>query len=264
MKIGVLIKQVADTEARLRLAADGRWIDEEETTFVINEGDEYAIEEAISIAEESGGEVVAVSIGPDRTREALRKALALGAQRAVHLSDAAFQGGDPWANARALAAVVKREGFDLVLSGSQSADAGFGATGTLLAGMLDWAHAWLVVGLELEDGGGAAKVTREMEAGKNELLRVQLPAVIEVQAGINQPRYASLKGIMQAKRKELAELAPGDLELGADQVGAAGSKLEVLSVSVPPKGEGAQILEGDPESVAQQLVEKLRTEARVL
>jgi electron transfer flavoprotein beta subunit len=263
MKIGVCIKQVPDTEARLRLAADGRWIDEEEMPFVINEGDEYAVEEAISIAEKSGGEAVVVSLGPSRVRESLRKALALGAHRAVHLADDAYQGGDAWSTARALAAVVEKEGFDLVLTGSQSNDAGFGSTGSLLAGLLGWPHAWLVVGLEVEDGG-TAKVTREMEAGKNELLRLKLPAVIEVQAGINTPRYASLKGIMQAKRKELAELAPGELGLEAALLGAAGSKIEVLSVSVPEKGEGAQIIEGDAESAAQQLVEKLRTEARVL
>ncbi len=264
MKIGVLIKQVPDAEARLRPTADGRWIDEQEIAFGVNEGDAYAIEEAISIAERTDGEVVAVSIGPERAREALRKALALGAHRAVHLSDGAFQGGDPWANGRALTAVARREGFDLILSGSQSSDAGFGCTGTLVAGMLGWAHAWLVVGLEVEEGGKTAQVTREMEAGKNELLRVSLPAVIEVQAGINQPRYASLKGIMQAKRKELTELTPADLELDPTQVGAAGSRLEILSVSVPSKGEGALILEGDIESMARELVEKLRTEARVL
>ena len=264
MKIGVCIKQVPDTEARLRLSADGRGIDEDEMPFVINEADEYAVEEAISIAEKSDGEVVVVSIGPDRAGEALRKALAVGAHRAVHLSDDAFRGGDCWANARALAEVVKRESFDLVLTGSQSADAGFGSTGTLLAAMLGWPSAWLVVGLEVEDGGGSAKVRREMEAGKNEVLRVGLPAVVEVQAGINQPRYASLKGIMQAKRKELVELDPGELGLAGDQVGAAGSRLEVLSVSVPEQGEGGQIFEGDAETVARQLVEKLRTEARVL
>lgn len=264
MKVGVCIKQVPDTEARLRLAADGRWIDEEEMPFVINEGDEYAVEEAISIAEETGGEAVVISLGPPRAREALRKALALGAARAVHLSDAAFQGGDPWATARALAAVVENESFDLVLTGSQSADVGHGATGSLLAGLLGWPHAWLVVGLEVEQGGGAARVTREMEAGKNELLRLQLPAVIEVQAGINRPRYASLKGIMQAKRKELAEFAPADLGLTPDEVGAAGSRLEIVSISAPEKGEGAEFLEGDAESVARTLVEKLRTEARVL
>ncbi len=264
MKIGVCIKQVPDTETRLRVRADGRWIDEDEMAFGINEGDEYAVEEALSIAERSGGEVVAVCIGPERAREALRKALAVGAGRAIHLADAAFQGGDCWANARALAEVARRESFDLVITGSQSADAGFGSTGTLLAALLGWPHAWLVVGLEIEEGGRSARVTREMEAGKNELLRLALPAVIEVQAGINKPRYASLKGIMQAKRKELAVLSPSDLGLAPERVGAAGSRLEILSVSVPEKGEGAQIFEGDVQAAARQLVEKLRTEARVL
>lgn len=264
MKIGVCIKQVPDPEARLSVSADGRWIDEEEMAFGINEGDEYAVEEALAIAEQAGGEVVAVSLGPERAREALRKALAVGAGRAVHLADDAFQGGDCWATARALAEVARRESFDLILTGSQSADAGFGSTGTLLAALLGWPHAWLVVGLEVEEGGGSARVTREMEAGKNELLRVKLPAVIEVQAGINKPRYASLKGIMQAKRKELAALSPSDLGLAPERVGAAGSRLEILSVSVPEKGEGAQIFEGDVQAAARQLVEKLRTEARVL
>lgn len=264
MKVGVLVKQVPDSEASLRLAADGRWIDEEEMPFVINEGDEFAVEEAIHTVEELGGEAVAVSLGPERAREALRKALALGAHRAIHLNDPAFRGGDPWSTARALHAVVERESFDLVLCGSQSADAGYAATGTLLAGMLGWPHAWLVVGLEIEEGGAAARVTREMEAGMNELLRLSLPAVIEVQAGINRPRYASLKGIMQAKRKEIAALSPADLGLPPEELGAAGARIEVLKIAEPPKGEGAEMLEGEPETVARTLVDKLRSEARVL
>lgn len=263
MKIGVCIKQVPDTEARLRIAADGRSIDETDMPFRINEGDEYAVEEALSIAEQSGGEVVVITAGPARVREAVRKALAVGAHRAIHLADDAFQGGDAWSNARALAEVVRQEEFDLVLTGSQSADAGFGSTATLMAASLGWPHAWLVVGLEV-GSDGTCKVTREMEAGKNELSTVSLPAVIEVQAGINQPRYASLKGIMQAKRKELREVTPQDLGLAPEQVGAAGARLEVLAIREPESGEGAQMLEGAPEAVARELVDKLRTEARVL
>jgi len=264
MKIAVCIKQVPDTEARLKVAADGRWIVEDDLPFVINESDEYALEEALRIVEQQGGEVVVFSLGPERVRESLRKALALGAARAVHLAHPAFAGGDAIATGRALAAAIAREGCDLVLTGSQSDDAGFGATGTVVAGHLGWPHAWLVMGIEVETGGAGAKVTREMESGLNEVFRVDLPAVLEVQAGINQPRYASLKGIMAAKKKEIAELAPADLGLEAEAVGSAGSRLEVLSVGFPDAGGGAQILEGEPAVAAKALVDKLRNEARVI
>ena len=264
MRIAVCIKQVADTEARLRVADDGRWIDEQGLPFVINESDTYALEEALQLAERGSGEVVVFSLGGERVREALRKALALGAARAVHLSDAAFEGGDAAATARSLAAAIAREEFDLVLTGSQSDDAGFGSTGSMIAGHLGWPHAWLVMGLEVEEGGTSARVTREMEAGMNEIFRLRLPAVIEVQAGLNQPRYASLKGIMGAKRKPLDEVSPGDLGLDAGEVGAAGSALEVVSVFVPEGDQEAQIIEGEPAEAARVLVDKLRKEARVL
>lgn len=268
MRVAVCIKQVPDTEARLQVAADGRWIDEEEVPFVINESDEYALEEGLRIAEAGGGEVVVFSLGPARVTEALRKALALGASRAVHLDDDAFAGGDALATARALAAAIAKEGgdegFDLVLTGSQSDDVGYGSTGSVLAGHLGWPHAWLVMGVEVEEGGKSAKVTREMEAGMNEIIRLALPAVIEVQAGINKPRYASLKGIMQAKRKPLDSVSAADLGIDAGQLGAAGSRLEVVSVGFPEAGEGAQILEGDPADAARALVEKLQKEARIL
>ena len=264
MRIAVCIKQVADTEARLRVAEDGRWIDERELPFVINESDGYALEEALRLAEATDGEVVVLSLGGERVREALRKALALGAARAVHLSDPAFEGGDAAATARSLAAAVAREEVDLVLTGSQSDDAGFGATGSILAGHLGWPHAWLVMGVELEEGGGSLKVTREMEAGLNEIVRLDLPAVIEVQAGINQPRYASLRGIMQAKRTEITNPAPSELGLDPAEIGAAGSRLEVLSVSFPDAGAGGKMLEGEPEAVARELVELLQREAKVL
>jgi len=262
MRIAVCLKQVPDSEARLRVARDGRWIDEEEVPFVINEGDEYALEEALRIAEATGGEVAVISLGPDRVKEALRKALALGAARAVHLSDPAYQGGDAFANGRALAAAIRQEGFDLVLSGSQSDDVGTSATATVVAAELGWPHAWLVMGVEVEEG--SLKLVREMEGGLNELLRVKLPAVVEVQAGINHPRYASLKGIMAAKKKPVTTPAPADLGLDPSTVGAAGSRVEIVSVDLPESGEGATMLEGDAATAAAALVEKLRQEARVI
>jgi electron transfer flavoprotein beta subunit len=264
MRIAVCVKQVPDTEARLRVAKDERWIEEEDLPFVINEGDEYALEEALRLVEKQGGEVVVFSLGPERTREALRKALALGAASAVHLSHAAFLGGDALATGRALAAAIARESFDLVLAGSQSDDHGFGATATVVAGHLGWPHAWLVMGVELEEGGKSLRVVREMESGTNEIVRIALPAVIEVQAGINHPRYASLKGIMAAKKKPVSEPTPEELGLDAAALGAAGSRLETLSVGFPESGAGAQIFEGDVGEAVGKLVEKLRTEARVI
>jgi len=264
MKIAVCIKQVPNTEARLRVRRDGRWVDEEDLPFIINESDEYALEEGLRLAEKTGGEVVVFSLGPERVKEALRKALAVGASRAVHLSDPAFQGGDALATGRALAAALGRDAFDLVLTGSQSDDAGYGGTGSVVAGHLGWPHVWLVMGVELEEGNRSAKVTREMESGVNEVSRVRLPAVLEIQAGLNHPRYASLKGIMAAKKKEIAALGPAELGLDAAQVGEAGSRLEIVAVDFPSSGRGAQILEGDAKAAAAKLVEKLQKEARVL
>ncbi|HTQ79739.1 MAG TPA: electron transfer flavoprotein subunit beta/FixA family protein [Thermoanaerobaculia bacterium] len=264
MRIAVCIKQVPDTEARLRVSRDGRWLDEEDLPFVINESDEYALEEGLALAEKTGGEVVVVSLGPERVREALRKALAVGAARAIHLKDDAFAGGDALATGRALAAAIQAENFDLVLTGSQSDDVGYAGTGSVVAGELGWPHVWLVMGVELEEGAKSAKVTREMESGLNEIARVPLPAVLEIQAGINHPRYASLKGIMAAKKKEIAEKSPADLGLDPAQVGAAGSRLEIVSVALPDSGAGAQMLAGDPQQQAAALVQKLRNEARVL
>jgi electron transfer flavoprotein beta subunit len=263
MRIAVCIKQVPDTEARLRVGRDGRWIAEEDLPFGINESDEYALEEALTLAEASGGEVVVYSLGPDRVREALRKALALGAARAVHLKDEAFEGGDALAAGRALAKAVAREEYDLVLTGSQSDDLGYGGTGSVIAGHLGWPHAWLVMGVVVEEGG-TVKVKREMESGMNEIFRMKLPAVLEVQAGINHPRYASLKGIMQAKKKPLDEASAADLGLDPGEVGAAGSRLEIVSVAFPESGEGAELIEEAPSEAARILVEKLQKEARVL
>lgn len=266
MKIAVCIKQVPDTEARLRVNRDSSWIDEEDLPFVINESDECALEEAIALREGRGGEVVVFSLGPARVREALRKALALGADRAIHLDDEAFSGSDATATARALAAALRaeEEPFDLVLTGSQSDDTGWGVTGSLLAAELELAHAWLVMGIEVSEDGSSARVVREMEAGKNEIFRLRLPAVLEVQAGINHPRYASLKGIMQAKRKEIAKLGAAQLDLATDRVGTRGSRVAIVSVAFPASGEGAKIIEGDAGSASTALVELLQKEARVL
>jgi electron transfer flavoprotein beta subunit len=264
MRIAVCIKQVPNTEARLRVSRDGKWVEEEDLPFVTNESDLYALEEGLSQAEKTGGEVVVFSLGPERVKEALRKALAVGAARAVHLNDPALSGGDALATGRALAAAVARENFDLVLTGSQSDDVRWGGTGSVIAGHLGWPHVWLVMGVELEAGSQSLKVTREMESGVNEISRVPLPAVLEIQAGINHPRYASLKGIMAAKKKEIANAGASDLGLDPGQVGAAGSRIEIVSVAFPESGTGAQMIDGTPEAAARTLVDRLQKEARVL
>lgn len=264
MKIGVCMKQVPDTEARLRVNAQGTWIEEQDVPFVINSSDECALEEALVIAERTGGEVVVVSLGPERVGEALRKAYALGATKTVHLADDAFAGGDAVSNGRALAAAMAQEEVDLILTGSQSDDLGYGTTASVLAGHLGWPHAWLVMGVELEEDGRRARVTREMESGQNEIFRVDLPAVIEVQQGINQPRYASLRGIMQAKRKEIHRASCADLGLEESAVGAAGARLEIVDVAFPETGGGAEMLEGGAEEMAAALIDRLKKQARIL
>ncbi len=264
MKIAVCVKQVPDAEARLRIRGDGAWIEEEGVTFVLNETDTYAVEEALQIAERTGGEVIAFCLGPERAREAVRKVLALGAARAVFLSEPALLGGDALATGRALAAAIRAEGVDLVLTGSASTDLGFAATGSVIAGELGWPHAWLVVGVELAEDRKSVRVTREMESGMNESSRIALPAVLQVQGGINQPRYASLKGIMAAKRKEIRDVAAGDLGIDPSRLGRAGSRLETVSVALPVSGREVEWIEGDAAAVAAVLVTKLEQEAKVL
>ncbi len=264
MKIAVCVKQVPDTESRLRVAKDGRWIEDEDLPYVLNESDEYAIEEALRWTEKLGGEVVVFSLGPDRVKEALRKSLALGAARAVHIKEAQPQGGNALATGRILASALARESFDLILTGSQSEDVGSGATGSLIAGHLGWPHAWLVMGIEIESPPETARITREMESGLNEVCRLALPAVLQVQAGINTPRYPSLKGIMAAKRKTIEEVSAEALGIEPGLLVADSARLEILSVGFPQSSAATEIITGDAATAAKQLVEKLQREARVI
>lgn len=262
MKIVVCIKQVPEREARLRIAADGKAVDEGDVASEINESDQYALETGLRLAEESEGEVVVACVGPDRAEEAIRRALAMGAERALHLSSAEFEGGDAGSIARALAAAIEPESPDLVLTGLQSDDAGWAQTGVILAGLLGWPSATIVMEIEVEENG--VKVKRELEGGWFQWVRLPLPAVLTIQSGISSVRYATLKGIMGAKKKEIRKLSPADLGLSADEVGAAGRSVEVKSLYVPEKSEGAEMIEGDPGAAAAELVERLQKEAKVL
>ena len=263
MKIVVCIKQVPERDARLRLAADGRSIDETGVATEINESDQYALEAGLRIAEAAGGEVVVACLGPDRTEESIRRALAMGAARALHLADPAFQGGDAASTARALAAAIGAEAPDLVLTGLQSDDAGWAQTGVLLAERLGWPGATLIMEIR-NPADGKIEVKRELEAGWFQWIRLPLPAVLTIQSGIVPVRYATLKGIMGAKKKEIRKLAPADLGLDPGVVGASGRRVEILKLYVPQKTSQAEILEGDAATATARLVEKLQKEAKVL
>ncbi|MDX1623211.1 MAG: electron transfer flavoprotein subunit beta/FixA family protein [Gemmatimonadota bacterium] len=264
MKIIVCIKQVPERDARLRIASDGKSIDETGLATEINESDQYALEAALRLVEEHGGEVVVACLGPDAAQESIRRALAMGADRAIHLSEDAFQDGDAAATARALAAAIEtEEEVDLVMAGLQSDDAGWAQTGVLVAERLGWPSATLIMEIEAEEGG--LKVKRELESGWFQWVRLPLPAVLTIQSGINTVRYATLKGIMGAKKKEIKTLSPDHLGLDAGDVGEAGRRIEIARLYEPEKTAEAEMIEGDDAvKAADVLVDRLQKEARVL
>ena len=268
MRIGVCIKQVPDTDSHLRIADSGREIDDSDLNWVISSCDLCALEEALLLAEaevsrgEERPELVVFSLGPARVEEALRKALALGADRAVHLADEVLQGGDALADGRALAAVLAKEHCDLVLAGAQSDDLGQAATPAVIAEVLGCPYAWLVMAVELDSRKHSLRVTRELEGGVNEVLRLDLPAVLAIQAGINKPRFASLRGTLQARRKPLRLEDCGGLGLDRGLVGAAGAGVETESVTLPQAGAGGRVIEGvSTEAAAGELIDHLEREA---
>ncbi len=268
LRIGVCIKQVPDTDAHPRIADSGRHVDDRDVNWVISSCDLCALEEAlllIEAAEQAGGgrpELVAFSLGPARVEEALRKALALGADRAVHLLDDGFQGGDALADGRALAAALRREECDLVIAGAQSDDLGQAATPAVLAQVLGRPYAWLVMAVDLEREHRSVRVLRELEAGMNEVLRLELPAVLAVQAGINKPRFASLRGTLQARRKPLERMDSSSLGLDPESVGKAGAGIETTAIRLPPTGGGGLLIDNaSPEAAAAELIAHLEREA---
>jgi electron transfer flavoprotein beta subunit len=254
VKIIVCIKQVPAKDAPLAIA--GNWIKESDIGFEMNEPDSYALEEALRLKEKHGGEVVALSLGPERVKQTIKEALAKGADRAVHIADDNFAQLDPLAAAKTLAAAIKSENADLVLTGLQSDDHGFGQTGVLLAGLLDLPHATIIMAIEAADG--KLKLKRELEAGWFQWMECPLPAVLSIQSGINKVRYATLKGIMAAKKKEIATVTRESLGVAVE----ATQKIE--KIYVPVKTKKTEFLTGTPKEVAAKLVEKLKFEARVI
>jgi electron transfer flavoprotein beta subunit len=255
MKILVCLKQVPHQDARLDVRSDGAWIQEDNIKFEINSYDTYALEEALKVKDGGDTEVVVASIGPDRVTQALRTALGMGADRAVHVKDGALEGSDPLGIAKALAAVAKAESPDLVLMGLMADDSNAAAVPPMLAELLDLPSATGV--MKVEHQNGSVRVERELEGGALEVVDLPRPCVVAVQTGINQVRYASLKGIMAAKKKTIDVKTAADLGV-ADQVGAGAAKSQVEKIYVPPKGQGAEILSGSTDEVVQRLVGKIK------
>lgn len=255
MKILVCLKQVPHQDARLDINAEGTWIKEEGIKFEINSYDTYALEEALRIKDAGEAEVAVVSIGPDRVSQSLRTALGMGADRAVHVKDPAVAGSDALAMAKLLAAVAKEVSPDLVFMGLMSDDSNAASVPPMLAELMGVPHATAVMKVERQDGG--VRCERELEGGALEVVDLPTPCVIAVQTGINQVRYASLKGIMAAKKKPIDVKTAADLGL-ADAVGASRAKTRIQKIYVPPKGEGAEMVEGSTDEVVKKLVAKIK------
>lgn len=257
MKIVLCMKQVPLKDAQLKLAPDGRWVDEQNVNFEINESDHYGLEAALRVKEKHGqGEVVLVTLGPPRARQALAQALAKGADRAIHIvHDQPLL--DPFLLAQALAAAIKPENPDLIITGLQSEDSGFGQTAVVLATLLGLPHATLV--MEINVDNGKLKVKRELESGWFQSVELPMPAVLSVQSGLAQIRYATIRGIMEAKKKPVKELT-----IAALGVGLGAARVQLQKMYVPAKSKKTQMLTGDGKTVSKQLAEKLKNEAKVI
>jgi electron transfer flavoprotein beta subunit len=256
LKILVCMKQVPQKDAPLKVNESGKWI-REDVSYEVNEPDAYALEEALRQREKNGGEVVVITLGPARAQQVLREALAKGADRAIHLEDDKFVGLDALNSAKAIAAAVKDEQFDLVFTGLQSDDYGYAQTGVVLAELLNWPHATIIMQLEKKENG--IRVKRELEAGFFQFVEMPLPAVLTIQSGINKLRYATLIGIKQAKNKPLKKVSFADVQ------SAIGENLQQIErLYIPEKTKKTEMLEGAPAEIAKKLVEKLRNEVRVL
>ncbi len=256
MKIIVCTKQVLARDSQIRIDASGRWVEDAGQSFEINEPDAYALEEALQLKEQHGGEVVVLCAGPVRASQTIREALAKGADRALHIEDEQISSWDALDLARLLAKAIDPEKPDLVLTGLQSDDLGYGQTGVVLAEVLGYTHATLVMAVEV--AGGNIRVKREMESGWFQNIEMPLPAVLTIQSGIHKLRYATLMGIKKARTKEVKRLAVS--ELGA----TASPTATIERVYLPQKAKETQLLDGSAREAAAKLVDKLRFEVRAI
>jgi electron transfer flavoprotein beta subunit len=259
MKIVVAIKQVPDTATQVKLGADRRAIDTAGITWIVSPYDEFAVEEALRIKEKRGqGEVVAVTLGPERAKEALRSCLAMGCDRAIHVNDPGLAEADTLAAAQVLAAVVKNEAPQLVLCGRQAIDDDMGAVPAQLAEVLGWPCAYWIMEQAIDADGKNIRVARQVEGGL-EVFELPLPAVVTAQKGLNEPRYPTLKGIMGAKKKEIRDVKASDLGLSG-----VSPQLSVIALEpLPPRPPG-RIIPGDVATATKELVRSLREEAKAI
>jgi len=256
MKIIVAIKQVPARDSQLRTAPGAKWIDETDLSYEINEPDAYALETGLQLKEKHGGEVVALCAGPARAATVIREALAKGADRAIHIEEEST-GFDPLSTARLLAAAAKGEGADLILTGLQSDDLGYGQTGVILAELLGIPHATII--MQVEKSAGGIRVKRELEDGWFQHVEMPLPALLAIQSGISKLRYATLMGIKKARSKEVRRVTAESLGVKRTAPGIA-----LERVYLPERTKRTQLFEGSPAEAAAQLVEKLKFEARVI
>jgi electron transfer flavoprotein beta subunit len=259
MKIVVLVKQVPDTATAVKIGQGGKAVDTAGITWIVSPYDEFAVEEALRIKEKRGQvEVIAVSLGPDRVKEALRSCLAMGADRAIHLNDPAWAEADTLIAARALAAVIKSEAADLVLTGRQAIDDDMGAVPAQVAEVLGWPCAYWIMEETISDDGKSIRIGRQVEGGL-EIFDFPLPAVLSAQKGLNEPRYPTLKGIMGAKKKEIKDVKASDLGVSAEA-----PQLPVVTLEALPPRPPGRVISGDVATAVKELVRALREEAKVI
>lgn len=264
MNIIVCVKQVPDTEAQIKIAPDGKNIVKDDVKWVMNPYDEFGVEEALRIKEKLKGEVTVVGLGPKRVTESIRTALAMGADKGILISDPAAEGSDPIATAKALAAVIKTIPYDLIFTGQRGVDEDMGLVGATLAEYLGIPHMAIIVKVEVAGDGKSVKVHRPVE-GQTLVIEASLPAVITTQKGLNEPRYASLPGIMKAKKKPLEEKNLAALGLNASEFGEGSRKMKIVQLTPPPQRKAGRIVQGDsPEAKAAELAKLLHEEAKVI
>jgi electron transfer flavoprotein beta subunit len=256
MEILVCVKRVPDTaENEFELNSAGNDLDRDDLVYSVNEWDNYAVEEAIQIVDKVGGSVTVITVGDDESEEVLRREMAMGANNGILLSDDAFEGSDGRGIAAILKAEVEKGSYDLILTGAQ-ADEGAGQIGGMLAAMLDYPYASLVN--KIEPGDKKIVVGREIEGGNQEMNEIELPCVLSIQTGINEPRYVGIRGIRKVAGVDIPVKGAADLGIDAGSVGEAGSKTRRVDYFVPDMGDGAEMLEGSTDEIIQTLIEKLK------
>lgn len=264
MDIIVCLKQVPDTETQIKIAPDAMSIMTDDIKWVMNPYDEFGVEEALRIKEKFGGEVTVVGLGPKRVTESIRTALAMGADKGVLVCDEALDGSDSLATAKALSAVIKDLDYDLIFTGQRGVDEDMGVVGPSVAEILGIPQLTLITKIEMADDGNTVKAHRPVE-GQVLVIESGLPVLITTQKGLNEPRYASLPGIMKAKKKPLEEKTLSDLGLDASEFGVGGRKQKIMELTPPPERKAGQIIEGEtPQEKAAELARLLHEEAKIL